>query len=153
MPPGGFGMTAERVGARPDFPGRQRTSHKLHSPSVSGQPPFAGTGLIGVRPSICKRERPIESPNEMRLKIVGRATEDPDFRARLLSDPKGTIGQELNVTIPASLSIEVHEENATTAHLVLPPSSRLSESALQEVIASARLDPVLSEVEKWIRSW
>ena len=89
----------------------------------------------------------------MRLKIVGRATEDPDFRARLLSDPKGTIGQELNVTIPASLSIEVHEENATIAHLVLPPSSRLSESALQEVVASARLDPVLSEIEKCIRSW
>ena len=96
---------------------------------------------------------PIESPNEMRLKIVGRATEDPDFRAWLLSDPKGAIGQELNVTIPASLSIEVHEENSTTAHLVLPPSSRLSESALQEIAASARVDQIRGPLGRWIRSW
>ena len=70
---------------------------------------------------------------EMRAKIVGKATQDAEFRARLLSDPKGTIEQELNVTIPASLSIEVHEASATTAHLVLPPGSRLSESDLQTV--------------------
>ena len=89
----------------------------------------------------------------MRLKIVGRATEDLGFRARLLGDPKGTIGQELNVTIPAWLSIEVHEENVTTAHLVLPPSSRLSESALQEIAASARVDQIRGPLERWIRSW
>ncbi len=89
----------------------------------------------------------------MRMKIVGKASEDADFRAFLLSDPKGAIGQELGVAIPASLSVQVHEESATTAHLVLPLSSRLSESALQEVAASARLDPVLHEIGKWIRDW
>ena len=75
----------------------------------------------------------METPNEMRAKIVGKATEDADFRARLLSDPEGAIGQELGVTIPASLSIEVHEESGTTAHLVLPPDSKLSEGNLQAV--------------------
>ena len=89
----------------------------------------------------------------MRLKIVGKATEDPDFRARLLSDPKGTIGQELNVTIPASLSIEVHEERDGLVHLILSPRNELSESDLQEVVASARLDPVLAEIGGWIRDW
>ena len=63
----------------------------------------------------------METPNEMQMKIVDKATGDADFRARLLSDPKGAIGQELGVTMPASLSIEVHEESGTTAHLVLPP--------------------------------
>ena len=57
----------------------------------------------------------METPNEMRMKVVGKATEDADFRARLLSDPKGAIGQELGVTIPASLSVEVHEESGATA--------------------------------------
>ena len=95
----------------------------------------------------------MESPNEMRLKIVGRATEDPDFRARLLSDPKGTIGQELNVTIPASLSIEVHEEREGLVHLILPPRGKLSEGDLQEVAASGRLDPVLAEIGGWIADW
>ena len=69
---------------------------------------------------------------------MGKATDDADFRARLLSDPKGALEQELSVTIPASLSVEVHEESGTTAHLVLPPDSRLSESDLQAVAGGAR---------------
>ena len=73
----------------------------------------------------------METPKEMRAKIVGKAAEDADFRTRLLSDPKGAIGQELGVTIPASLSVEIHEEDGTTAHLVLPPDSRLSEGDLR----------------------
>ena len=75
----------------------------------------------------------METPNEMRMKIVGKAAEDVEFRARLLSDPKGAIGQELGVTIPASLSIEVHEEDDTTTHLVLPPDGKLSERDLVNV--------------------
>lgn len=55
--------------------------------------------------------------------VVGKATEDADFRAWLLSDPKGAISQELGVAIPVSMSIQVHEESGTTAHLVLPPAA------------------------------
>ena len=75
----------------------------------------------------------METPKEMRAKIVDKATGNADFRARLLSDPKGALEQELSVTIPASLSVEVHEESGTSAHLVLPPDSRLSEGDLQAV--------------------
>ena len=75
----------------------------------------------------------MESPNEMRAKIVGKAAEDAEFRARLLSDPKGAIGQELGVTIPASMSVEVHEEDGATSHLVLPPDSKLSAGDLAQV--------------------
>ena len=79
----------------------------------------------------------MDTPNEMRTKIVGKATEDADFRARLLRDPKGAIGEELGVTIPAALSIEVHEEAPDTAHLVLPPDSRLNEGDLHAVAGGA----------------
>ena len=75
----------------------------------------------------------MDTPNEMRMKIVDKAAEDADFRTRLLSDPKGAIGQELGVTMPASLSVEVHEESDATAHLVLPPDSKLSDGDLQAV--------------------
>ena len=75
----------------------------------------------------------METPNEMRMKIVDKATADEAFRARLLGDPKGALERELGVTIPASLSIEVHEESAGTAHLVLPPDSKLNESDLRAV--------------------
>ena len=75
----------------------------------------------------------METPNEMREKVVGKAGRDAEFRARLLGDPKGAIGQALGISIPAGLSIEVHEETATTAHLVLPLSSKLSEGELDAV--------------------
>ena len=42
------------------------------------------------------------------MKILDKASEDADFRARLLSDPKGAIGQELGVSIPESMSIDEH---------------------------------------------
>ena len=75
----------------------------------------------------------METPSEMRMKIVDKATGDAEFRARLLGDPKGALEEELGVAIPASLSVEVHEESAETAHLVLPPDSKLGESDLQAV--------------------
>ena len=82
----------------------------------------------------------METPNEMRAKIMGKAAEDAEFRARLLGDPKGAIEQELGVTVPASLSIEVHEEDGATAHLILPPDSRLNEGDLQAVVGGATYD-------------
>ncbi len=68
---------------------------------------------------------------DMRAKIVGKARADADFRARLLSDPKGAIAQELGVAIPESLSVEVHEETATTAHLIVPAAGSLTEDELE----------------------
>ena len=82
----------------------------------------------------------METPSGMRAKILGKASGDADFRARLLGDPKGTIEQELGVAIPASLSVEVHEESAMTAHLVLPPGSKLNEGDLRAVAGGLTWD-------------
>ena len=75
----------------------------------------------------------METVQEMRARIVAKAATDADYRARLLGDPKGAVEQELGVAIPASMSIVVHEESDTAAHLVLPPDSKLNESELQTV--------------------
>ena len=75
----------------------------------------------------------MKSPNEMRMKVLGKAAEDADFRAKLLRDPKAAISQELGVIIPASMSIKVHQENDATAHLVIPPGSKLNEGDLRAV--------------------
>ena len=79
----------------------------------------------------------MKTPNELREEIVGKAAKDSDFRALLLADPKGALKQELGVTIPDSLSVEVHEESNTTTHLVLPPDSKLNEDELQAVVGGA----------------
>ena len=93
----------------------------------------------------------METAKEMQAKIVGKAAGDSDFRARLLSDPKGAIEQELGVTIPASLSVEVHEESGAAAHLVLPPASKLSESDLQAVAGGAVMGDIgrIWRVQDW----
>ena len=75
----------------------------------------------------------MQPQSDMRARIVEKASQDADFRAQLLESPRETIAQELDITIPASLSIEVHEESGMTAHLVLPSDSRLNEGDLREV--------------------
>ena len=75
----------------------------------------------------------MDTPKEMREKVVERANGDADFRARLLDDPKGVIEKELDVSLPKWLSVHVHEDSATSAHLVLPPDGALSDDDLQEV--------------------
>ena len=77
----------------------------------------------------------METANEMKAKIVGKANQDEEFRSLLLDRPKDAIQQELGVAIPASMSVEVHEDSATTAHLVLPPGSRLSEPEMEKAVA------------------
>ena len=96
----------------------------------------------------------METPNEMREKIADKAATDADFRARLLSDPKGALEQELDVTIPDSLTVEVHEESAGTAHLVLPPDSKMSAGDLQAVTGGRGQSmlfgrPVDSAISHW----
>ena len=77
----------------------------------------------------------MQTAHEMRTRIIDKAVNDPDYRAKLLDDPKTAVGEELGCFIPDSLSIHVHEEGAADAHLVLPPSSYLSEPDLGAVAA------------------
>ena len=70
---------------------------------------------------------------EMKARILARAAEDDEFRAKLLADPKPVISAELGVTIPERFTIEVHEDDATSAHLVLPVSEQLTDEDLSKV--------------------
>ena len=71
--------------------------------------------------------------SEMKAHIMTRATEDGEFRAKLLADPKPVISAELGVTIPEGFTIQVHENSAATAHMVLPMSEQLTEEDLAQV--------------------
>ena len=68
---------------------------------------------------------------EMKERILGKAAEDGDFRARLIADPKATISAEVGTAIPDGFDVVIHEDSATTAHLVLPPSPQLTEAELK----------------------
>ena len=60
---------------------------------------------------------------ELKSRILNKAGEDNDFRAHLIADPKAAIASEVGMVVPDGFDIVVHEDGATTAHLVLPPSS------------------------------
>ena len=70
---------------------------------------------------------------EMRDRILDRAAEDGEFRASLIADPKAAVSAELGTTLPDAFDVVVHEDSATTAHLVLPPSPKLTDAELAAV--------------------
>ena len=65
--------------------------------------------------------------------VRNKAVEDEEFRSRLLKDPRAVIEDELDVSIPDGLDIQVHEDTATTSHFVIPPSARLAEEDMRAV--------------------
>ena len=82
---------------------------------------------------------------EIKDRILSRADEDGEFRARLIADPRAAISAETGQTIPDGFDVVVHEDSATTAHLVLPPSPQLSEAELETVTGGA--------VSNWAGNW
>ena len=69
--------------------------------------------------------------SELRDRLIAQAGEDDEFRARLLADPKATLREDYGLDLPESLNLHVHEDDLTTAHLVLPRSKKLTEAELQ----------------------
>ena len=57
---------------------------------------------------------------ELELHLAARALQDPDFREKLLEDPKQTIEEEIGLHFPVSLDVKVHEEKLNELHVVLP---------------------------------
>ena len=77
----------------------------------------------------------MRSGDEMLRQIVEKSTLDTEFRQQLLADPKTAIGRELGITIPESMTIEVHESDMQTVHLALPPDPNITEEQLEAISA------------------
>ena len=81
----------------------------------------------------------MKTAQDMEKTVLDKANEDADFRARLLSNPKDAIQQAVGVTVPEGFTIKVHEEDSRTAHLVLPPTSKLSSAELSAVAGGGHI--------------
>ena len=81
---------------------------------------------------------------EMRDRVLKKAEADSDFRAWLLADPKAAISAEIGQTIPDGFDVVVHEDSATTAHLVLPLSPKLTEAEMKAVAGGASWIPTVT---------
>ena len=69
----------------------------------------------------------------MKAHIAMKATEDDDFRARLIADPRAAVEEALGMRFPKDYQLHVHEESATDAHMVLPPNPALSQEQLDRI--------------------
>ncbi len=70
---------------------------------------------------------------ELRQSILDKADTDEAFRARLLQGPKEVIAKEFDVNFPEGFNMHVHEDSMETAHLVLPPPSRLTSEQMASI--------------------
>ena len=77
----------------------------------------------------------MRSGDQMLQQIVEKSALDADFRKQLLSDPKTAICEELDITIPESMEIKVHESDMQTVHLALPPDPNMTEEQLEAISA------------------
>lgn len=57
---------------------------------------------------------------QLEVYLAAKAKADPDFRERLLADPKHTIEVEIGMRFPEGLRVAVYEEKINQLHVVLP---------------------------------
>lgn len=78
--------------------------------------------------------------------VIDQAMSDPGFRNRLLQDPKAAIQEQLGISIPASVSLRVVEEQPGEVVLVLPAGTMQSGAQLSD----ADLEGVAGGEDTWI---
>ena len=74
----------------------------------------------------------MDTRDSMLEKLLAKAEEDTDFRRRLLASPRSALKEAFDIEVPEDFNVEVHEEDARTAHLVLPASAELTDAQLQQ---------------------
>ena len=68
----------------------------------------------------------------MMEKLIAKAQDDADFRTRLVANPSSALKEAFDIEVPEDFNVLVHEDDARTAHLVLPASPELTDAQLQQ---------------------
>ncbi len=72
----------------------------------------------------------MKTKEEFQQHLIEKAMKDPDFRMKLLENPKAVIEEEIGVKIPGSVDIKVLEEDPKTVYLILPCTQAQSEETV-----------------------
>ena len=87
----------------------------------------------------------METRESMLEKLIARTEEDKNFRSRLVADPSSALKDAFNIDVPDDFNIVIHEDDARTAHLVLPASVELTDAQLQQAAGGKScFDPTVS---------
>ena len=74
----------------------------------------------------------METQRSMMEKLIAKAQQDANFRGRLVANPSSALKEAFDIEVPEDFSVMVHEDDARTAHLVLPASTELTDVQLQQ---------------------
>ena len=77
-------------------------------------------------------ENKLETQQSMMEKLIAKAQEDTNFRGRLVANPNSALKDAFDIEVPEDFNVVIHEEDARTAHLVLPASRELTDTQLQQ---------------------
>ncbi|WNR44548.1 NHLP leader peptide family RiPP precursor [Paenibacillus roseipurpureus] len=61
------------------------------------------------------------SMDTLKVKIIKKAWEDADFKARLLADPRSALKQDFGIDVPEGIELSVLAETSAHYALVIPP--------------------------------
>src|SRR5690242_21919517 len=74
---------------------------------------------------------------DLETRLIEKAWKDPEFKKQVVSDPKGTFEKHFGQKLPEQLKISIHEEDASTLHISIPPApsnlAELSDEDLEKV--------------------
>ena len=75
--------------------------------------------------------------------IIAKSWEDPEFKAKLLKDPKSVVEELSGEKLPDNMKIEVIEETSNSVCLVLPknPDDELDEAQLEQITGGLQMAP------------
>ena len=74
----------------------------------------------------------METQQRMLERLIAKAQEDTDFREQLVADPNSALKEAFDIEVPDDFNVVIHEDDARTAHLVLPTSTELTDAQLQQ---------------------
>lgn len=87
----------------------------------------------------------MENRQSMLEKLIYKAQNEADFRERLRANPSSALKEAFEIEVPDDFNIVIHEDDARTAHLVLPASAELTDAQLKQAAGG-----VCSDFASWI---
>src|SRR5215472_13986621 len=80
---------------------------------------------------------PVATRQQLESALIQKCWKDPAFRKEVVSDPKGMLEKHIGQKLPEQVKIFIHEEDANTLHLSIPPApanvTELSDADLEKV--------------------
>jgi hypothetical protein len=93
-------------------------------------------------------ETPTTDRRAIETQLIEKCWKDPEFKKRVVSDPKGMLEQHTGQKLPAALKIVVHEEDANTLHFAIPQPptnlNELSDAELEKVAGGTDISLLVS---------